>query len=54
MAAPIGLQHVNLSVPAGTLALAQEFYGTVLGLANDAVPQLQKDVLLWWDLVRSR
>jgi hypothetical protein len=37
-------------VPAGTLPLAQEFYGTVLGLANDAVPHLQKDVLLWFRL----
>ncbi|GMK56333.1 hypothetical protein CspeluHIS016_0301730 [Cutaneotrichosporon spelunceum] len=50
MAAPTGLQHVNLSVPAGTLPLAQEFYGTVLGLANDTVPHLQKDVLLWFRL----
>ncbi|BEI80883.1 hypothetical protein CcaverHIS002_0200430 [Cutaneotrichosporon cavernicola] len=48
--APIGLQHVNLSVAAGTLHLAQEFYGTVLGLANDTVPHLQKDVLLWFRL----
>jgi catechol 2,3-dioxygenase-like lactoylglutathione lyase family enzyme len=48
--APIGLQHVNLSVPPGTLPLAQAFYGTVLGLANDAVPELQRDVLLWFAL----
>lgn len=47
MSPPIGLQHVNLSVPAGSLPLAQEFYGKVLGLANDTVPHLQKDVLLW-------
>lgn len=45
---PIGLQHVNLSVPEGSLALAQEFYGDVLGLQNDPVPHLQKDVLLWY------
>ncbi|KAL7422674.1 hypothetical protein Q5752_001965 [Cryptotrichosporon argae] len=45
---PTALQHVNLPVPAGTLPLAQEFYGAVLGFASDPVPHLQKDVLLWF------
>ncbi|WWC67581.1 uncharacterized protein I206_101491 [Kwoniella pini CBS 10737] len=45
---PTLLQHVNLPVPKGTLHLAQEFYGSVIGFENDTVPQLQKDILLWF------
>ncbi|WWD08061.1 hypothetical protein V865_006171 [Kwoniella europaea PYCC6329] len=45
---PILLQHVNLPVPKGTLHLAQEFYGEVIGFENDPVPQLQRDILLWF------
>jgi hypothetical protein len=45
---PIALQHVNLVVPRGTLHVAKEFYGEVIGFASDPVPQLQKDVLLWY------
>ena len=46
--APILLQHVNLPVPDGTLGLATEFYGEVIGFKSDPVPQLQRDSLLWW------
>ena len=48
---PIALQHVNLTVPAQTLDVAREFYGEVLGFKEDPVPQLQRDMLLWF--VRS-
>lgn len=44
---PTLLQHINLAVPAGTLQLATEFYGGVIGFASDPVPQLQRDSLLW-------
>lgn len=44
---PIAIQHVNLAIPKGTLELAQEFYGDVIGFKNDQVPQLQRDTLLW-------
>ncbi|WRT65117.1 uncharacterized protein IL334_002059 [Kwoniella shivajii] len=45
---PVLLQHVNLPVPKGTLQLAQEFYGEVIGFENDPVPQAQKEILLWF------
>jgi hypothetical protein len=45
--APTLLQHVNLPVPDGTLGLATEFYGEVIGFESDPVPQLQRDSLLW-------
>lgn len=45
---PYRIQHVNLSVPVGTLEQAEEFYGTVLGFAPDPVPQLQRDSLRWF------
>jgi len=44
---PTQLQHINLPVPTGTLGLATEFYGDVLGFASDPVPELQRDSLLW-------
>ncbi|KAK1927136.1 hypothetical protein DB88DRAFT_537117 [Papiliotrema laurentii] len=44
----ISLQHVNLCVPKGTLHLAEEFYGQVLGFASDPVPQAQRDGLKWF------
>lgn len=42
-----GIAHVNLLVPAGSLELANRFYGDTLGLRPRAVPQLQKDRLAW-------
>ncbi|KAJ9605718.1 hypothetical protein H2200_009567 [Cladophialophora chaetospira] len=48
-----GLAHVNLTVPADTLALANEFYGTTLGLTPRAVPHLQKGQLAWFDIGSS-
>ena len=44
----ISLQHVNLCVPDGTLHLAEEFYGQVLGFESDPVPQAQRDGLRWY------
>ena len=44
---PTQLQHINLAVPAGTLLLATDFYGQVIGFASDPVPQAQRDSLLW-------
>lgn len=45
---PYAIQHINLSVPNGTLALAEEFYGEILGFPSDPVPQLQRDTLRWF------
>lgn len=45
---PYGIQHINLSVPEGTLPLAEEFYGKVLGFPSDPVPQLQRETLRWY------
>ncbi|KAH9826377.1 DUF1767, partial [Teratosphaeria destructans] len=42
--------HINLLVPAGTLAHADEFYGKTLGLCPRAVPQMQRDSLRWFDI----
>jgi hypothetical protein len=44
----ITLQHVNLCVPEGTLHLAEEFYGGVIGFGTDPVPAAQRDVLRWF------
>jgi catechol 2,3-dioxygenase-like lactoylglutathione lyase family enzyme len=43
-----GIAHVNLTVPAGTLEAAAEFYEGVLGLKRVPVPVLQKDILAWY------
>ncbi|KIX93241.1 uncharacterized protein Z520_11096 [Fonsecaea multimorphosa CBS 102226] len=48
-----GLAHVNLTVPAGTLEQANEFYGTTMGLTPRAVPHLQKGTLAWFDIGSS-
>ncbi|WOO85358.1 uncharacterized protein LOC62_07G008858 [Vanrija pseudolonga] len=45
---PYAIQHINLSVPEGTLHLAEEFYGEVIGFPSDPVPSLQKDSLRWF------
>ena len=45
-----GLAHVNLTVPEGTLDLANEFYANTLGLTPRPVPALQKDTLAWYDI----
>lgn len=49
----VGLAHVNLIVPSGTLEQANEFYGSTLGLTNRPVPHLQKDRLAWFDIGSS-
>jgi catechol 2,3-dioxygenase-like lactoylglutathione lyase family enzyme len=46
----IGIAHVNLTVPPGTLEQAAEFYGNTLGFTRVAVPVLQKDTLAWYVL----
>ncbi|KAL5379889.1 hypothetical protein DPSP01_008171 [Paraphaeosphaeria sporulosa] len=48
-----GIHHVNLVVPPGTLAQANEFYGGTLGLTPRAVPQLQRETLAWFDIGSS-
>lgn len=44
---PYAIQHINLSVPEGTLHLAEEFYGQVIGFPSDPVPSLQRNSLRW-------
>ncbi|EHY56499.1 hypothetical protein HRR83_002416 [Exophiala dermatitidis] len=46
-----GLAHINLTVPEGTLDLANEFYGETLGLTPRPVPSLQKGQLAWFDII---
>ncbi|KAF1349716.1 putative glyoxalase family protein [Delphinella strobiligena] len=45
-----GLAHVNLTVPAGTLDQAAEFYANTLGMTRVEVPALQQDLLAWFDI----
>lgn len=45
-----GIAHVNLTVPAGTLDLAEAFYGTTLGMHSVPVPVLQRSTLAWFDI----
>ncbi|KAL4913879.1 hypothetical protein BDW62DRAFT_205141 [Aspergillus aurantiobrunneus] len=46
----IGLAHVNLLVPEGSLHLAEAFYGGTLGLTSAPVPHLQKGTVLWFNI----
>ena len=48
-----GLAHVNLTVPAGTLPLALDFYSGTLGLTPVPVPHLQRDTLAWFNIGSS-
>lgn len=41
------IAHVNITVPEGTFALADQFYGDTLGLTLTPVPHLQKETLRW-------
>jgi hypothetical protein len=43
-----GIAHVNLTVPAETLAQAEEFYGGTLQLQSTPVPELQRGTLAWY------
>ena len=45
-----GIHHINLVVPASSFPAATAFYGTTLGLTPRAVPHLQRDTLLWFDV----
>ncbi|RDI88287.1 hypothetical protein Vi05172_g1784 [Venturia inaequalis] len=45
-----GIAHINLLVPAGTLDLAEAFYGNTLGLKRVPVPALQTHNLAWFDI----
>jgi hypothetical protein len=45
-----GIAHVNMLVPPGTLAHAEEFYAGTLGFKNRPVPKMQKDSLRWFDI----
>lgn len=49
----IGIAHINLVVPAGTLAAAHAFYGDTLGLTATPVPQLQRGRLAWFNVADS-
>lgn len=42
-----GIAHINLTVPDGTLDLAEGFYSKTLGMHRVPVPVLQKDRLAW-------
>ncbi|KZO99035.1 putative glyoxalase family protein [Calocera viscosa TUFC12733] len=44
-----GFAHVNLTVPAGTLPIAREFYEGVLDMKPIPVPSGQRDTLAWYD-----
>ncbi|KAH8680212.1 hypothetical protein BGZ61DRAFT_480911 [Ilyonectria robusta] len=48
-----GIAHVNITVPEGTLDLANEFYASILGLTPRPVPALQKGSLAWFDIGSS-
>jgi len=48
-----GLHHVNLQVPPQTLYLAQEFYGSTLGLTQATVPTSMKAHLAWFNIGSS-
>ena len=43
-----GLSHVNVTVPEGTLELANDFYGNTIGLTPRPVPHLQRETLAWY------
>lgn len=43
-----GIAHVNLTVPVGTFAQAEDFYAGTLGMTRVPVPVLQKDTLAWY------
>ncbi|KAF2769116.1 hypothetical protein EJ03DRAFT_107066 [Teratosphaeria nubilosa] len=45
-----GIAHINLLVPVGTLAQAEEFYGKTLGLCSRPMPQMQRNSLRWFDI----
>ena len=49
----VGLHHVNLSIPFGTLDLAKSFYSTALGLTPRPVPLAQVNELAWFDIGTS-
>lgn len=48
-----GLHHINLTVPANSLALANDFYATTLGLTPRPVPAAQTHELAWFDIGAS-
>lgn len=43
----VGIAHVNLTVPAGTLDEAEAFYSNTLGFKRSAVPKAQRETLAW-------
>ncbi|KAL4778177.1 hypothetical protein BJX76DRAFT_156857 [Aspergillus varians] len=49
----VGLAHVNVLVPSESLADAEAFYGTTLGLTPAPVPHLQKGKILWFNIGTS-
>jgi catechol 2,3-dioxygenase-like lactoylglutathione lyase family enzyme len=49
-----GIAHINLTVPEGSLHLADEFYRDTLGLKKVPVPRAQENSLAWYVIARSR
>jgi catechol-2,3-dioxygenase len=47
------IAHINLTVPEGSLHLAEEFYRDTLGLRKVPVPMTQENSLAWYVAVRS-
>lgn len=41
------IAHINITVPDGTLHLADEFYRDTLGLTKVPVPKAQQTILAW-------
>ncbi|KAJ5491423.1 hypothetical protein N7539_002990 [Penicillium diatomitis] len=48
-----GIAHVNLTVTAGSLDYARQFYGETLGLQSAPVPQHRVGSLVWFDIGSS-
>lgn len=48
-----GIAHINLTIPAETLAQAEEFYGGTLQLQSIPVPELQRGTLAWYVIFMS-
>ncbi|CAL5869099.1 uncharacterized protein PFLUO_LOCUS3327 [Penicillium psychrofluorescens] len=48
-----GIAHINLTIPAETLAQAEEFYGGTLQLQSIPVPELQRGTLAWFNIGTS-
>lgn len=48
-----GLHHINITIPDGTLGLANSFYVETLGLTSRPVPAAQVHEIAWFDIGES-